>query len=250
MARKVHDPQGATWTVGRRWLEGLHLPRWRGRDPGLDGLDAAGALADAGPLAILGLIIAAGALLVLLAFVALPLLFFGAELVVVLVVVLAGLVGRLVLGHPWLIEARTDGQVVERRRVAGWGASRAAVGQLRGEVASGLLRAPATDVSGAVQAVAAGARTPVTPAEPPGPDAGPGDTELRLRAAIAVLLALVWLAGIGSLVSLLVASSVLERSRERGTRAAAWTAIVLGFLGIVLTILLAIGIANEDVRLR
>lgn len=243
MRRTVQDPEGATWTVGRRWLEGLHLPRWRGRDPGLDGLDAAGALADAGPLAILGLLLAAVALLLLLAFVALPLLFFGAELVVVLVVALAGLLGRLVLGHPWLVQARTGGRVVTSRRVAGWRASREAVRQLHEEVAAGRVSA----LEAAAEPAAAPA--PVATPAPVVADAGPGDTELRLRAAIAGLLALLWLAGVGSLVALLVASSVLERSCERGTRAVAWVAIALGFLGIVLTILLAIGIANESIRL-
>lgn len=240
---KVRDPAGTEWDVNRRWFDGFRVPRWRGRDPGVDGLDLLGDLGDAGPLAILGVIVAVIALVLLLAFVALPLLFFGAELVVVLVVTLGGLAGRLVLGHPWLIEARVDGRVGARRRVAGWTASREAVTELLTQVRTGAVAVPPVPVAG----VGAGAGAlPVT--EPP--DAGRETTELRLQVAIAVVMALLWLGGVGSVLALLSASSVLEGSDERGTRAAAWTAIVLAVLGIALTILLAIGIVNGDPRLR
>ncbi|WP_196189136.1 hypothetical protein [Conexibacter sp. W3-3-2] len=249
MRRTVRDPQGTRWTVGRRWSEGFELPRWRGRDPGLDGFDAAGSLADAGPLAILGAILALIAIALLIVFVAVPLLLFGAELVIVLVVVLAGLAGRLVLGHPWLVQARTGGRVVEQRRIAGWGASLAAVAELREAVAAGRLRVPPAPAPGEAPTteVQPDAAPPAAPDGPP--DAGVGERELGLRAAIAVLLGLLWLGGIGSAVALVLAGGVLTDSDRRAARVGAWIAVVLGFLGVALTIAVAIGLAGQDVRL-
>jgi hypothetical protein len=75
--------------------------------------------------------------------VVIPLLALTAELVAVVLLFAAGVLGRLVFGRPWLIEASTKGPPPERRGiyVHGLRGSREAVTELAADIAAG--RTPA-----------------------------------------------------------------------------------------------------------
>jgi hypothetical protein len=95
---------------------------------GLSGLDLDGAI----------FFIAAAILVVL---VLIPLLLFGFELVLVGCVLAASLLGRLLLGRPWLIEARTvtpasAGRVVQWK-VSGWRQSNELVRNVAADLTAG-----------------------------------------------------------------------------------------------------------------
>jgi hypothetical protein len=72
------------------------------------------------------------ALLALAAFVLAPILVFLLDAVLIGVVVLIGTVLRFVLGHPWIVEARTYDPFPDSRRwrVAGWSTSADAIEQI------------------------------------------------------------------------------------------------------------------------
>jgi hypothetical protein len=139
-SRRAVTPDGTEWRVGRRWLtRGMrHNWAWRrkkGGDvadfdllEGLPGLDLDEAL-----------LFVAAVLVVLL--VLIPLLLFGFELVLVGCVLAASLVGRLLLGRPWLIEARTvtpasAGRVVQWQ-VSGWRQSNELVRDVAADLTAG-----------------------------------------------------------------------------------------------------------------
>ena len=142
MARTVRAPDGRTWVVRRRWSSGMETPGgrfWRRAKAPLERARAVGEVADAssffGDLAelpvvgVVFLAIAVALLLVLLvAFVALvliPLLFALAELGLLMALAALAVAGRLVLRHPWTVEARADDGTTLRWNVVGWRASRA-----------------------------------------------------------------------------------------------------------------------------
>jgi hypothetical protein len=134
LGKSVTAPDGDVWLVRRRWLD-RPMPDLRrrfrasrsedledevlGNLPFLDWLDG-------------WPVIALTAALVLTVFVLLPLLGVALELIAVISVLCSGVVGRLVFGRPWTVEAvRRD----DRRRsvtfpVKGWGRA--------GEAARGL----------------------------------------------------------------------------------------------------------------
>jgi hypothetical protein len=133
-------PSGEVWTVRRRWIANRSV-RWRGQDPTRDGkgdwrnwLDVIGQfdfLPDDNPLAVIGLVIGAVlAVLVLLSlawFVLVPLLLLLFDVTILILLTLIGIVARVVLRHPWEIEALGP----EGRRltwpVTGWNRSRRAL---------------------------------------------------------------------------------------------------------------------------
>lgn len=141
----VTAPDGTRWRVRRRWLERpARTPRPRLRLPRRptleDGLDAASMLPDPGgfadaaddPLTALALVLGAVLLGLLAAFVLLPLLGVALELAVPLVLAGAGLLGRVLLGRPWTIEAVAVGAPAQRVAFAvpGWRRSRRALAAL------------------------------------------------------------------------------------------------------------------------
>ncbi len=108
---RVVDPKGNEWRVRRKWVH--RRLRWRGRGRrSIDLLDGAELASVAGELPVIGVILTAVALL-LVAIAAvvfiLPALIFVAELVVILGFVGLGLVGRVLFGRPWTVEARVPG---------------------------------------------------------------------------------------------------------------------------------------------
>jgi len=124
VARKVTDPHGVRWHVGRQWAPWRvrvrpERPDW---GDGGGGGDWLGPLDDAaGILVGLGILVA-----VALAFLVIwPIVALAVELVIVLVGVLVTVVGRLVLRKPWTVVARARGGRNHRHvwSVAGWRAS-------------------------------------------------------------------------------------------------------------------------------
>jgi hypothetical protein len=111
--RKVRSPDGRKWTLGRHWLP--RRKRFKKADitdvgpdlPGIDGFD---------DLGVIGLIIAIVVSVILVAFLAL-LLFnvfaLALELLIVIFVAIAGVIGRVVFRRPWIVFARNGEKRVE-----------------------------------------------------------------------------------------------------------------------------------------
>src|SRR3954453_12944140 len=104
--RKVTAPAARRWKLGRKWFPRFkRINKADGTDvgpdlPGIDGLD---------DLGIFGVIIAAILALFLAIFLALVLfnvIAIALELSIVIVVALAGVVGRVVRRRPWIVFAR------------------------------------------------------------------------------------------------------------------------------------------------
>ena len=138
-------PDGRVWTVGRRWVGDRPRLRNRDRDSDLDlGGDAADATSfwgdflsfdDIGPGAILaGLAVAIAAAVLFLA--VWPLVAIAIEIVILLILLVAGVVGRVLLRRPWTVEARAGNRRV-RWEVPGWRASGELVEQVARRIVAG-----------------------------------------------------------------------------------------------------------------
>ena len=135
------------WTVRRKWIH--RRLKWRGTSTrSIDFLDGADVVTLGDDLPVVGMILVAVALL-LLAIVAvlfiIPALIFLAELLIIVTIVGLGLLGRLLFGRPWTVEAQQQpgGRGFEWK-VRGWRAS----GELVHAVAS-RLRANGVPTGGA-----------------------------------------------------------------------------------------------------
>lgn len=109
----VQDPQGRTWRVTRRWVP------WRRRVRDFDtGPDMPSGLGDDPISMIIGLFFLILIIpFLLVAFVALL------ELLLLLLVLPFAVLGRVLLGHHWVIEARRGWQPVWEEEVGDWKAS-------------------------------------------------------------------------------------------------------------------------------
>jgi hypothetical protein len=122
--RRVTDPNGREWKVGRQWMPKRVRVRRRDLDSG-DTSDPSGAFdfadlfslddAGAGIVIGLGLVVLVGFVLV----VVFPIVAVTIELVLLLVLFVAGLVGRIVFKRPWHVIARSDDREL-RFPVKGW----------------------------------------------------------------------------------------------------------------------------------
>lgn len=126
-AQTVVDPRGNQWTVRRRWVH--RRLRWRGpgRDAlgALDGADFLGAGADLPVVGVILLVVALVIFAVVAVLFVIPALIFLAELLIILVIVGIGLLGRILFGRPWTVEARPgDGGRCFEWQTTGWQASR------------------------------------------------------------------------------------------------------------------------------
>lgn len=132
---RAADPQGNEWEVRRRWAP--RRLRWRGRGS-LDALDGADLASQGADLPVIGMVLVAVAI-VLFAVAAVlfvvPLVIFLVELVLVVTLVGLGLVGRVLLGHPWTVEARRlDTGDAYEWKVSGWTESRELVAAVAAEL--------------------------------------------------------------------------------------------------------------------
>jgi hypothetical protein len=143
---RIVTPDGVEWRVGRRWMTRRVRRSWAWRrDTGSDllasgsfpGGDWAGGLEEAA-LILVGVIV--------IALVLVPVLLFGVELIVVGCVLAASLAGRVLLGRPWTVEARSLGSAGSERQlewsVPGWRRSGKVIGEIARELAAGREPAP------------------------------------------------------------------------------------------------------------
>lgn len=154
MARTVRAPDGRTWRVRRQWVN--HRVRWRGRvrpregvELGLDAFDAVDVADAMGSLLVpIAIGLAIIAVLLTLVVLGLPLVVLVLEALFFVVVVAAGIVGRVVLRRPWTIVAeevatsRTD-RGVRTWKVVGWRASGRAVEDVARHLEAGVEPMPA-----------------------------------------------------------------------------------------------------------
>ena len=105
---RVRDPDGVEWNVTRGWF---HVPRWGRRRPDLD--DPGLHLIPVEDASIAGILVVV--LVVLFLVIGLPLLLVP----LALLVAVGGLVLRVLLGRPWVVEARSErGELAWRVRGA------------------------------------------------------------------------------------------------------------------------------------
>jgi hypothetical protein len=119
-SRSVSTPAGEELRVGRRWIT-RGRPRWR-RVPAGKATGEALSLPDFGDPQDLAASLAIVLGVVVVAAIVIPLLLFGIELIVLGFVLAASIVGRGLLGRPWIVEARPVGASVPTYtwRVSGW----------------------------------------------------------------------------------------------------------------------------------
>jgi hypothetical protein len=139
LGKSVTAPDGNVWMVRRRWLD-RSLPDLKrrfqaGRDEDLED-QVLGNLPffdwlEGWPVIVLTVAF------VLIVFVLLPLLGVALELIALIFVLGSGLVGRLVFGRPWTVEARSRGgdERVVAFQVKGWRRAGEAAEQLAREIA-------------------------------------------------------------------------------------------------------------------
>ena len=112
--RSVVTPDGVEWRVGRRWSTRGFGWTWKRRGVAADAVSGLGQ-------GIGGVDLREGALVVVAALAAalivIPLLFFGLELIVLGALMAAGVVGRVLLRRPWVIEARSSDPLTPGRHL-------------------------------------------------------------------------------------------------------------------------------------
>lgn len=142
MTREVQAPDGRVWRVRRRWVP--KTPRLRRRSESRDdwwswwdlpSLDFDGDDVFAVIALVFGLVV----ILVFAVTVVFPLVALTLELVIGAVLFAAGLIGRLLFGRPWRIEATTIGTPKLTREIhaSGLRGSREAVDRLADEIQRG-----------------------------------------------------------------------------------------------------------------
>jgi hypothetical protein len=137
--RRVVAADGAEWTVGRIWLTRRFGWTRKRRDlpaKGLSNLGQGLGGVDFGEQGVLVIVAVVAAILILI-----PLLFFGIELIVLGVLLAAGIVARVLLRRPWVIEARSSDPLSPGRqlewRVTGWRKSGKLIDQVISDLAAG-----------------------------------------------------------------------------------------------------------------
>lgn len=126
-AKTVVDPAGRTWRVRRRWV--TRSASWRGPKGYraldlLDGADCAGEGADFPVVGVIMFAIAALLVAVLAVVFIIPALIFVLELMMILLIVGLGVLGRVLFRRPWTVEARVDGTGQGGEwKMTGWRAS-------------------------------------------------------------------------------------------------------------------------------
>lgn len=130
-------PDGVEWEVGRRWSTRRLGWTWKRRG------DIAQPLASLGQ-GLGGVDLREGTVIVLAVVAALilvPLLFFGVELLILGAVLAVGLLSRVFLRKPWMVEARSSDPLTSARQlewhVSGWRRSGKLIDQVASDLAAG-----------------------------------------------------------------------------------------------------------------
>ena len=121
-------PDGRTWLVRRRWVPRLGAESLGGRLRRRFGRTVKrGEHVDLGWLELFGehlaVLAAAIAIGLVLVFFVVPLLVALVDVLILLLLALLGLLARIALRRPWIVEARSADGTELRWRVVGWGAS-------------------------------------------------------------------------------------------------------------------------------
>lgn len=134
LRRKVEDPHGRKWTLGRHWMP----RRKRFKKADLDLPDFLGNFGgdDLGIFAAIFLAIAAFFLAIFLALLLFNVVALAIELSIVIVAGLVGLISRVVFRRPWTVFARSGDQQFEYP-VVGYLNSRRRIDELAGRLSSG-----------------------------------------------------------------------------------------------------------------
>jgi len=127
------------------------MPRWRKARVGSIGARDAGealfTVPDIGGLDDLGVGVLALLAVVVVAIVVIPLLLFGIELILLGLVVAVGIVGRTLLGRPWIVQALPlapeAGEQTLSWRVVGWRRSNRLIDEVAASLGDGLNPSPA-----------------------------------------------------------------------------------------------------------
>ncbi len=147
-SRVVRTPSGQEWRVGRRWI-GRPMPRWRklsrrktsnGEARPLDAAEVLFSVPDLGGIDDLGAAIVILGAIVVIAIVVVPLLLFGIELILLGLLVATGILGRVILGRPWLVQASpTNGDAEALHwQVTGWRHSSNLIDEVASSLEAGL----------------------------------------------------------------------------------------------------------------
>ena len=143
----MRAPSGQEWRVGRCWIS-RRIPHWRKVRIGkVSEGDVAEVLTipDFGGLDDIGAAILIVAAVFVVAIVVVPLLLFGIELIALGLVVAAGIVGRTLLGRPWIVQATPSDDRVHALtwRVVSWRRSSQLIAEVATSLETGLDPAPA-----------------------------------------------------------------------------------------------------------
>jgi hypothetical protein len=151
-ARAVQTPSGQVWLVGRRWA-GRPMPRWRKMrsrktsddERQIDTADALFSVPNFDSVEDLGAAVFIILALAVVAIIVIPLLLFGIELILLGLLLAAGIVGRTLLGRPWVVQAVPAGSRPSTLtwRVVGWRRSACLIEEVATSLEAGLDPAPA-----------------------------------------------------------------------------------------------------------
>lgn len=143
--RVIEAPEGVQWRIGRLWIN-RRLPKWRRVRLGDTASDASSIapLPDAGLLEdpAGGVAVLVG--IVVFAVVLIPLLLFGIELILLGLLIALGILGRGLLGRPWVVRATPtsgDGGALAWR-VVGWRRSARVIEEVAASLTNGQLPVP------------------------------------------------------------------------------------------------------------
>ena len=131
-------PDGVEWHVGRRWSTRRFGWTWKRRGIAADALSGLSQGVGDVDFAEAGLVVVAA---LAAALILIPLLFFGVELIVLGALLAVGMVGRVLLRQPWVIEARSSDPLTGRRElewhIIGWRRSHRLIDQVVSDLAAG-----------------------------------------------------------------------------------------------------------------
>ena len=133
--RKVKDPHGRKWTLGRHWMP--RRKRFKKADLDLpDFLSDIGGGDDLGIFAAIFLTIAAFFLAIFLALLLFNVVALAIELSIVILVALVGLISRVVFRRPWTVFAKSGDQQLTYP-VVGYFNSKRRIDELATQLSSG-----------------------------------------------------------------------------------------------------------------